>query len=43
PLSDDDETDSIDSAVPTYREEATDDDGDAGDIINPAKKMTASG
>ncbi|CAF1352556.1 unnamed protein product [Rotaria sp. Silwood1] len=29
PLSDDDETDSIDSAVPTYREEATDDDGDA--------------
>ena len=42
-LSDDDTTDSIDSVVPTYREEATDDDGGAGDIINPAKKMRASG
>ncbi len=32
-----------DDIVPTYREEATDDDGDADDIINPAKKMRASG
>ncbi len=42
-LSDDDKTDSIDSVVPAYREEATDDDGDEGDIINSAKKMRASG
>ncbi len=34
---------SDDDIVPTYREEATDDDGDAGDIINSAKKMRASG
>ena len=34
---------SDDDIVPTYREEATDDDGDADDIINPAKKMRASG
>ena len=39
-LSDDDKTDSIDSVVPAYREEVTDDDGD---IINSAKKMRASG
>ena len=32
-----------DDIVPTYREEATDDDGDADDIINPPKKMRASG
>ena len=42
-LSDDDTRDSIDSVVPTYREEATDDDGGPGDIINPVKKMIASG
>jgi hypothetical protein len=42
-LSDDDKTDSIDSVVPAYREETTDDDGDEGDIINSAKKMRASG
>ncbi|CAF2802135.1 unnamed protein product [Rotaria sp. Silwood2] len=34
---------SDDDIVPTYREEATDDDGDAGGIINSAKKMRASG
>ncbi|CAF4496567.1 unnamed protein product, partial [Rotaria sp. Silwood2] len=34
---------SDDDIVPTYTEEATDDDGDAGDIINSAKKMRASG
>ena len=33
---------SDDDIVPTYRE-VTDDDGDAGDIINSAKKMRASG
>ncbi len=38
-LSDDDKTYSIDSVVPAYREEATDDDGDEDDI---AKKMRAS-
>ena len=32
-----------DDIVPTYREEATDDDGNADDIINPSKKMRASG
>ncbi|CAF2116195.1 unnamed protein product [Rotaria magnacalcarata] len=42
-LLDDDETDSIDSVVPAYREEAPDDDSDEGDIINSAKKMRASG
>ena len=42
-LSYDDETDSIDSFVPTYKEEATDYDDDAGDIINSAKKMRATG
>jgi hypothetical protein len=31
---------SDDDIVPTYREETTDDDGD---IINPTKKMRASG
>jgi hypothetical protein len=34
---------SDDDIVPTYGEEATGDDGDAGDIINPTKKMRASG
>ncbi|CAF1106844.1 unnamed protein product [Didymodactylos carnosus] len=34
---------SDDDIVPSYREEATDDDGDAGDIISSAKKMRASG
>ena len=42
-FSDDDKTDSTDSVVPAYREEATDDDGDEGDIINSAKKTRASG
>jgi hypothetical protein len=34
---------SDDDIIPTYGEEATGDDGDAGDIINPTKKMRASG
>ena len=42
-LWDDDKTDSIDSVVPAYREEATDDDSDEGDIINSAKKIRVSG
>ena len=42
-LLDDDETDSIDSVVRAYREEATADDSNEGDIINSTKKMRASG
>ncbi len=42
-LSDDDTRDSIDSVVPIFREEATHDDGGPSDIINPVKKMRASG
>ena len=42
-LSDDDKSDSIDSVVPAYKEEATDDDSGEGDIINSAKKIRASG
>ncbi|CAF4124769.1 unnamed protein product [Rotaria magnacalcarata] len=42
-LSDDDKSDSIDSVVPAYKEEATDDDSGESDIINSAKKIRASG
>ncbi len=34
---------SDDDIVPTYREEATDDDSDADDVINPVKEMRGSG
>ncbi|CAF1263893.1 unnamed protein product, partial [Rotaria magnacalcarata] len=42
-LSDDDRSDSIDSVVPAYKEEATDEDSGEDDIINSAKKIRASG